>query len=114
MQSRVQGPHPVVGSGSRVGAMPDRSCHQCGAALLDRRRHAVYCGGACRAEASRERRSYAPATLTLAPATVGAKKAHRLTLCAFCGDLTVDQLVRIFIEEFDAVELVDSVEVVAM
>ncbi len=33
-----------------------RTCPTCGAALADQRRDAVYCGGPCRAEASRVRR----------------------------------------------------------
>jgi hypothetical protein len=33
-----------------------RTCPICGAALPNRRRDALYCGGACRAEASRVRR----------------------------------------------------------
>jgi hypothetical protein len=33
-----------------------RTCPICGAALDDQRRDAVYCGGPCRAEASRVRR----------------------------------------------------------
>ena len=34
----------------------ERVCPVCGAALGDRRRDALYCGGPCRAEASRVRR----------------------------------------------------------
>lgn len=37
--------------------MPDeRTCRFCGAVLRLRRRHALYCGNACRADASRLRR----------------------------------------------------------
>jgi hypothetical protein len=41
--------------GPQAGSAP-RTCPVCGAALANRRRDALYCGGPCRAEASRLRR----------------------------------------------------------
>jgi hypothetical protein len=47
----------LAGEGAAGGrATADRACRVCGAALAGRRRDALYCGGPCRAEASRVRR----------------------------------------------------------
>jgi hypothetical protein len=55
-----------------------RSCEFCGASLVHRRRHAKFCGAACRADAWRAGRR-------VAEALAAARKRSYSARCARCG-----------------------------
>ena len=60
--------------------MNGRSCAVCGHLLRDRRSDAIYCGGPCRAEASRERAARRSDPLRLAQELLGmVSPRHRRT-----------------------------------
>jgi hypothetical protein len=51
--------------GTGVMAGPDRVCANCGTSIVGYRRQATYCGGPCRAEASRRRHAQTIDDLTV-------------------------------------------------
>lgn len=92
--------------------MSERICANpfCCASLAGRRRHAVYCSGACRAEASRQRAlSRASELPTLVLTREATEKAHESAQIEPYryprSGLTSDEIVAVFIHEFDAVEI---------
>ena len=93
--------------------MPERRCQNenCGADLGHHRSHARYCGGPCRAAAARMRAlSRPPISPALTDPREGLGKAHESARAEPephrypCG-LTADEIVAIFIREFDAEEV---------